>query len=250
MPEYLSPGVYVEEIDAGPKPIEGVSTSTAGAVGVTLFGPTSGKPELVTSFAEFQRKFGGFMPEPKADIVNQWALNRDDGGRWWQFPLAVKGFFDNGGQRIFIKRVFSSAAKASTTNLGTGVVSEIEKDTAANATSVKLRSLTGISANLNAAAVRLRIFRGDNGNQVGGNFAVASYNSQSREVTLNPAIPQALSVKRGDFIEVAARTAAPVADAAATLKFEAKSKGVWGDALSVRVRPMTGATYRILSNPA
>ena len=64
MPEYLSPGVYVEEIDAGPKPIEGVSTSTAGAVGVTAMGPTSGKPELVTSFAEFMRKFGGFLPEP------------------------------------------------------------------------------------------------------------------------------------------------------------------------------------------
>lgn len=68
MPEYLSPGVYVEEIDAGPKPIEGVSTSTAGAVGVTARGPTrgkrgpfTGKPELVTSFAEFVRKFGGYL---------------------------------------------------------------------------------------------------------------------------------------------------------------------------------------------
>ena len=38
MPEYLAPGVYVEEIDTGTKPIEGVSTSTAGMLGVTLFG--------------------------------------------------------------------------------------------------------------------------------------------------------------------------------------------------------------------
>jgi phage tail sheath protein FI len=53
--EYLSPGVYVEEIDAGPKPIEGVSTSTAGAAGIHAFRPTSGKPELVTSFADFVR---------------------------------------------------------------------------------------------------------------------------------------------------------------------------------------------------
>ena len=44
MPEYLSPGVYVEEIDAGPKPIEGVSTSTAGVVGVTDRGPSGGRP--------------------------------------------------------------------------------------------------------------------------------------------------------------------------------------------------------------
>ena len=35
MPEYLHPGVYVEEVDAGPKPIEGVSTSTAGAASHT-----------------------------------------------------------------------------------------------------------------------------------------------------------------------------------------------------------------------
>ena len=60
MAEYLSPGVYVEEIDAGPKPIEGVSTSTAGAAGVTALGPTSGKPVLITSFADFVRTFGGY----------------------------------------------------------------------------------------------------------------------------------------------------------------------------------------------
>ena len=35
MPEYLSPGVYIEEQDTGPEPIEGVSTSVTGFVGVT-----------------------------------------------------------------------------------------------------------------------------------------------------------------------------------------------------------------------
>src|SRR4051812_34125792 len=62
--EYLSPGVYVEEIDAGPKPIEAVSTSTAGAIGVTERGPSEGKPTLVSSFSEFMRIFGGYLPEP------------------------------------------------------------------------------------------------------------------------------------------------------------------------------------------
>ena len=66
MPEYLSPGVYVEEVDAGPQPIEGVSTSITGAVGVTVFGPTSGKPILVTSFAEFMQNFGGFLATRRA----------------------------------------------------------------------------------------------------------------------------------------------------------------------------------------
>src|SRR6185503_13542136 len=127
MPEYLSPGVYVEEIDAGPKPIEGVSTSTTGAVGVTALSPTSGKPELVTSFAEFMRKFGGFLAEPDAAIFNSWALNQAEGGRWWTFPLTVKGFFDNGGQRLYVKRVFSSTATASSGNLSHGIISEIVK---------------------------------------------------------------------------------------------------------------------------
>ena len=40
MPEYLAPGVYVEEVSTGPRPIEGVSTSTAGFVGETERGPT------------------------------------------------------------------------------------------------------------------------------------------------------------------------------------------------------------------
>ena len=42
MPEYLAPGVYVEEIASGPRPIEGVSTSTSGMVGVTQRGPVGG----------------------------------------------------------------------------------------------------------------------------------------------------------------------------------------------------------------
>ena len=35
MPEYLSPGVYIEEVDRGPKPIEGVGTAMAAFVGFT-----------------------------------------------------------------------------------------------------------------------------------------------------------------------------------------------------------------------
>ena len=53
MPEYLSPGVYIEESGIGVKPIEGVSTSTAGFLGETERGPTL--PKLVTSWLDFQR---------------------------------------------------------------------------------------------------------------------------------------------------------------------------------------------------
>jgi uncharacterized protein len=111
MPEYLSPGVYIEEIP-GPQPIQGVSTSTTGMVGVTQKGPTTGKPVLVTSFAEFRDQFGGFLAEPDDAERLSWELDDQEGGFWWRFPLAVKGFFDNGGRRLFVKRVVSSQATA------------------------------------------------------------------------------------------------------------------------------------------
>jgi phage tail sheath protein FI len=86
MPEYLSPGVYVEEVSAGPRPIEGVSTSTAAIVGPTERGPMA--PRMVSSWLEYQRWYGGYLPDSQGYV-----------------PYAVQGFFDNGGQRLFIARV-------------------------------------------------------------------------------------------------------------------------------------------------
>lgn len=103
MPEQLPPGVYIEEFAALPPRIEGVPTATAGMVGVTRHGPKS--PVLVTSFTQFVSEFGGGVSEPPAALRDKWALDSHDGGQWWQFHLAVKGFFDNGGQRLFVKRV-------------------------------------------------------------------------------------------------------------------------------------------------
>ena len=100
MPEYLAPAVYVEEIDSGNKPIEGVSTSTAGMIGVTERGPAN-VPILVTSYGEYTRWFGE-------------RLNRADFGDHCYLPHAVEGFFTNGGKRVFITRVEpSGAARAS-----------------------------------------------------------------------------------------------------------------------------------------
>ena len=96
MPEYLAPGVYVEEIDTGSKPIEGVSTSTAGMIGVTERGPV-GVPMLTTSYGEFERIFGGILPEA-------------DFGEHRHLPFAVSGFFTNGGKRLFVVRVLDTAA--------------------------------------------------------------------------------------------------------------------------------------------
>ena len=41
MPEYLSPGVYIEEVNSGPRPIEGVGTATAAFVGFAPAGPVN-----------------------------------------------------------------------------------------------------------------------------------------------------------------------------------------------------------------
>lgn len=95
MPEYLSPGVYVEELDVGIRPIEGVSTSTGGMVGVTERGPVN-VPLLVTSFAQFRRLFGGY-------------LDFDDYEDACFLPHAVEGFFQNGGRRLYVSRVVADA---------------------------------------------------------------------------------------------------------------------------------------------
>ena len=58
VPEYLAPGVYVEEISPRGKAIEGVSTGTTGFVGPTRGGPVAGIPEVLASLPEFQAIYG------------------------------------------------------------------------------------------------------------------------------------------------------------------------------------------------
>ncbi|MBN1147928.1 MAG: phage tail sheath family protein [Anaerolineales bacterium] len=100
MPQtYLSPGVYVEEIDRGTKPIEAVGTSTAAFIGVTAeasrkaIDPATGervvvesqlnKATLVTNWTQFVDIFGDFTP-----------------GAY--LPDAVYGYFANGGGPCYV----------------------------------------------------------------------------------------------------------------------------------------------------
>lgn len=99
MPEYLSPGVYIEEFESGGVPVAGVSTSTAGFIGLAQRGDVEGLPELVTSFADFQRKFGAYMSE------NQF-------GEYRYLSYSVEHFFINGGSRCFVMRVVPEDAKS------------------------------------------------------------------------------------------------------------------------------------------
>src|SRR6476620_2108093 len=97
MPEYLAPGVYVEEVSFRPKSIEGVSTSTAGFVGATRYGPPEGEPELVTSFSDFQRIYGGIDR-----LLFDGRRNENEN----YIAQAVRAFFDNGGKRLYVSRVY------------------------------------------------------------------------------------------------------------------------------------------------
>jgi len=98
MAEYLTPGVYVEEFDSGSVPMEGVSTSTTGFIGLAEKGPVGGLPVLITNFGDFTRTFGGFLPENKF-------------GEYRYLAYAVNHYFVNGGSRCYVTRVVPGDAK-------------------------------------------------------------------------------------------------------------------------------------------
>src|SRR6476620_9587298 len=85
MPTYLSPGVYMEEVSSGSKPIEGVGTAVAGFVGFAAKGPAH-EPTLVTNWTQFTQTFGDFVE-----------------GSY--LAHAVYGYFLNGGGAAYVVRV-------------------------------------------------------------------------------------------------------------------------------------------------
>ena len=100
MPEYLAPGVFVEETSFRQKTIEGVSTSTTGFVGPCRFGPVNGEPELLTNFADFERIYEG---------IDQLNLSFDSGRVRTHNYLAhaVRAYFEEGGRRLYVSRVYN-----------------------------------------------------------------------------------------------------------------------------------------------
>lgn len=96
MPEYLAPGVFIEEVSFRSKSIEGVGTSVAAIVGPTRTGPLRGRPEVVTSLAEFTRVYGDArdlaFTNPPLTVLNHTAI-------------AARAFFENGGKQLFVVRV-------------------------------------------------------------------------------------------------------------------------------------------------
>ncbi|MFF9021848.1 phage tail sheath family protein [Streptomyces eurythermus] len=93
MPTYLTPGVYVEEVQSGARPIEGVGTAVAAFVGFAETGPFH-TPTLVTSWDQYTQLFGGFTE-----------------GTY--LAHSVYGYFANGGGAAYVVRIGGSAQDAS-----------------------------------------------------------------------------------------------------------------------------------------
>jgi uncharacterized protein len=85
MPTYLSPGVYVEEVEAGTRPLEGVGTAVAAFVGIAAEGPYN-QPTLVSNWTQFTGTFGGFVT-----------------GTY--LAQSVYGYFMNGGGNCYVVRI-------------------------------------------------------------------------------------------------------------------------------------------------
>src|SRR5215218_3004675 len=97
MPEYLAPGVYVEETSFRAKSIEGVSTTTTGFIGPARYGPIDMVPEIITSLGEFERMYGDRQPLKYGTVTMDNYL--------WH---AVRCFFEEGGKRLYVMRVFNA----------------------------------------------------------------------------------------------------------------------------------------------
>ncbi|MEY2570436.1 MAG: uncharacterized protein QOE63_786, partial [Acidimicrobiaceae bacterium] len=132
MPTYLTPGVYIEEIDTGPKPLSAVGTAVAAFVGFTAQAPTDDpddpdglRPRLVSSWAQYERLYGGFAPGA-------------------MLPHAVYGYFNNGGSLCYIVRVAHTkpAEKKATLALGAaGSASDGEKGSAKSKPALEITAL-------------------------------------------------------------------------------------------------------------
>ena len=95
MPEYLAPGVFVEETSYRAKTLEGVSTTTTGFVGPTRSGPVCLEPDLITNLSEFEQVYGDGQPLVFGSTTMPNFM--------WH---AARAFFSEGGKRLYVSRVF------------------------------------------------------------------------------------------------------------------------------------------------
>jgi phage tail sheath protein FI len=121
MANYLSPGVYTEEEANTSSVITGVGTSVAAIVGPTRTGPLRGRPEVLTSFADFVRTYGdaGDLIYAGTPVLNHTAL-------------AANFFFNNGGSQLFMSRVVAGVNSTGSDSSGSTAAFAVRSDVANN----------------------------------------------------------------------------------------------------------------------
>ncbi len=249
MPEYLSPGVFIEEIPARLKAIEGVSTSTAGFVGPSGRGPVAGgspadgvaplvgvvfpagfrlppdpTPVLVTSFAEYARQFG----QPPIDPVASGYLGH-----------SLRAFFDNGGKRCFLARVVGDNAARAFFRADRGSVLRLARRVRTTDATVFLTSLRGVDV---TGTPGLSFRRISDGTEVLAG-TIDGYDTQAASVHLTAAAGVDL-----DPTQIYVVPASVTISAGTGPLFIARSQGAWGANLKVQIScsdrapvPVTGA---------
>ena len=103
MPEYLSPGVYIQEVNTGTRPIEGVGTAMAAFVGLAPAGPAN-RPVLITNWQQYVETFG----------AEEEGGHRNPHVNGAFLSHAVYGYFLNGGGRCYVARVDADASESDT----------------------------------------------------------------------------------------------------------------------------------------
>ena len=225
MPEYLHPGVYIEETSYRGKPIQGVSTSTAGFVGAARKGAEA-RPIFIPSFADFRRTFGDPVTVPA--------------GLGDYLGFAVKSFFDNGGSRCYCVRALPGDALASTIDVEQGIA---------------LKLATGVTVRGPTRAIRLNALRGIGVGSVLRVFTrpnttspfaetrtatVESYDAARNSVTVVAAdeIPGGVVLEPANTVILINGTLpAAVAAIGGGATFTARNRGADGDSIAVEIRP-------------
>lgn len=232
MPEYLSPGVYIEEVP-GLRAIEGVSTSTAGFVGVAERGTVAGlaapwtpavtdplpiqvpadpAPVLVTSWPDFVRNFGYPLPLPQPTDT------KDNG----YLGHSVRAFFENGGKRAYVVRVVDKAtAKRGTARLSQGVVVHLTRPVPAHEKTYPVSSLRGINKNT--------VLHVKSGNSAIGQVTVHAYDTQASTITVQAALSVDLKPQSVYLVATAPTATGPV--------FHARTPGEWSESLTIYITP-------------
>lgn len=134
MAEFLSPGVFIEEVPSSVQTITAVSTSNMGIVGFTKKGPVD-EPVLVTSPDQFFKRFGPLSPDTFTG-------------------LSILGFFANGGRRAFVVRVVPSDAVTADADLQSKTYSQqIETGDGAAVNFAKTDLTTQLKVNSGASSI-------------------------------------------------------------------------------------------------